>query len=221
MPCIKYLDYKPGASAAELIDQCNEILVEYEEQGYQLTLRQLYYQLVSRDIIVNTVKSYSRLGDIVSRARESGMIDWRHIVDRSRRVQSNPHWTDAKHFMASVAPQFSLDWWQGQQVRPIVFVEKEALEEIVGRACDKYDVPYFANKGYLSASAVWHVAHDLMLNHDDEACERFVVLHLGDHDPSGIDMSRDIQSRLNLFAQSVDDDRTPPEGHAPVCTRPA
>lgn len=210
MPKIKYTDYRPDKNSAALIATSISILESYRQQGYQLTLRQLYYQLVSRDILPNTVKSYNRLGGIVSRAREGGLIDWRYIVDRSRRVRSNPHWQDAKDFMQSVAPQFSLDWWEGQDRRPIVFVEKEALEEIVGMACEKYDVPYFANKGYLSASAIWHVAHDLMLKADND-CSDFVVFHLGDHDPSGIDMSRDIEARLKLFATSYESGTVTPD----------
>lgn len=208
MVCIKYVEYKPDANSRALIAQSITILEEYQSQGYSLTLRQLYYQLVSRDIIPNNVKSYSRLGTIISRAREAGMIDWRHIVDRTRNVRSNPHWEDAKHFMETAAPQFHLDWWAGQEVRPMVFVEKEALEEIVGRACRKYDVPFFANKGYLSASAVWHVAHDLMLKSDD-GCKDFIVFHLGDHDPSGIDMTRDILERLTMFSAPYDDHDRP------------
>jgi len=202
MPRIKYTEYKPNVEARKLIDLSNQILVDYEKQGYQLTLRQLYYQLVARDIIPNNLKSYNRVKDVISRAREGGMVDWLHIVDRTRNVRQKPHWEDGSDFMRSVAPQFNLDLWVGQYRRPIVFVEKEALEQIVGRAAGQLDVPYFANKGYLSASAVWNVAHQWMLLHPE--CKNFTVFHLGDHDPSGVDMTRDIETRLALFSSGYD-----------------
>lgn len=207
MPKIKYCEYKPSAAAWSLIDKSIEILTDYESQGYQLTLRQLYYQLVSRDIIPNNVKSYNNLGSIISRAREAGLIDWEHIVDRSRHFNDLPHWEDASHFMQSVAPQFHLSLWEGQPYRVFVFVEKEALEQVVARACKPFDVPYFANKGYLSSSSIWQVAHnEILLN---EEVRQFVILHLGDHDPSGMDMSRDIEERIKLFSSPyrTDQDR--------------
>ena len=182
-----------------MIRQCNEILQEYQDDGYTLTLRQLYYQLVAADSIPNSQKSYKRLGDVVSRARDGGLIDWNHIVDRTRTVMSRPVWDDKTDFMESVIPQYHHDFWKDQPTRVMVFVEKEALAEVVSRPARRWDVPYFANKGYLSASSVWNVARNMML-HNDDRCKHFIVLHLGDHDPSGIDMTRDIQERLNLYA---------------------
>lgn len=204
MPRIKYSEYRPNAEARQLIATCSEILDDYELLGYKLTLRQLYYQLVARDIIENSQKSYKRLGEIVSRAREAGMIDWNQIEDRTRRLQSKPHWEDGKDFLESVAPQFNLDLWKGQSVRMMVFVEKEALAQIVEMACRPYDVPFLSNKGYLSASAAWTVGHDHILTHE---CDRWVILHLGDHDPSGVDMTRDIRERVQTFASRYEEDQ--------------
>lgn len=200
MPRIKYKEYRPSTETANLIETCNQILFEYEAQGYSLTLRQLYYQLVSRDVIPNTVKSYTKLGNVVSRARDGGLIDWDHIEDRARNVRAYQHWKSGEDFLHDVAGQFSLDWWDGQPTRCFVFVEKEALEQVIGRAASAYDVPYLANKGYLSSSIAWEVAHKRMLM-AAHGCKRFVVIHLGDHDPSGIDMTRDIRERLRNYAR--------------------
>lgn len=204
MPAIRYKDYNPTRRSKLLIAQCVGILEDYRTQGYSLTLRQLYYQLVSRDVIPNNVKSYNRLGSIITDAREGGYIDWNHIVDRSRSVRAYSHHESVGQYLKSVAYGYSLDYWKGQPRRVYVFVEKEALEQIVGKVSAKFDVPYFANKGYLSASSAWKVAHNMML-HSDDGTREFTVLHLGDHDPSGIDMTRDIQERLNLFSTSYDD----------------
>lgn len=205
MPRLQYTPYNPQRNAAKLILLANEILEDFQSQGYSLTLRQLYYQMVSKDVIPNNQKSYDRLGTIISRARDAGMIDWDHIEDRTRVVQSYPHWKDAADFMKSVVPQFRHDLWAGQETRVMVFVEKQALEQVVGRAADRWDVPYFANKGYLSSSSAWNVARNMMLLNDD-SCTDWVILHLGDHDPSGIDMSRDIEDRLKNYARRSAED---------------
>lgn len=203
MPYIQYRQYRPTPETAGLILKINDICEDYQKRGYHLTVRQIYYQLVSRNVIPNTVRSYQRLVSVISSAREGGLIDWDFIKDRTRRVKSFQHWTGVNHFLKDMAPRFSLDWWEGQPVRCMVFVEKDALEEVVGKAASSYDVPYLSNRGYLSASAAWSVAHNLMLTSLDD-CEQYVILHLGDHDPSGMDMSRDIQDRLRMFSRPYD-----------------
>lgn len=96
--CLEYVPYNPSPASLILIDRCNTILEDYSKQGYSLTLRQLYYQLVAKDIIPNTQKSYNRLGAIVTKAREGGLISWGHIVDRTRNVRSRPHWVTRVSF---------------------------------------------------------------------------------------------------------------------------
>lgn len=214
MPLIQYRTYRPREEARGIIDAANAILAEYSEAGYNLTLRQLYYQFISRDLFPdsyvseegtkNNVKSYNKLGDIISNAREGGLIDWNFITDRGRQVESNPHWHNPRRFMDAVAPQFAIDVWRDQEFRMEVWVEKDALSEVIARACEPLDIPYMACKGYMSASAMWEAAHNRMLRHWNEYDQRTVVLHLGDHDPSGIDMTRDIEARLDMFSSQYD-----------------
>lgn len=202
---ICYKKYNPGARAKELINLCNDVLEEYSNQGYTLTLRQLYYQLVARDHIPNNISSYTRLGNIVGSARDAGLISWDYIEDRGRVVQRHSSWKTAGEFMKSASRAFHLDWWDKQPIRCFVLVEKDALAEVVGRAADRYDVPYLACRGYPSASVLWNMARLQMLKKDD-GCYHYRVIHLGDHDPSGIDMTRDLQERLELYALPTDKD---------------
>ena len=87
-----FQDWKPSAESVSLLLRIDEVLGSYEQQGYKLTLRQLYYQLVARDLIANTVESYGKLGNILSRGRLSGQIDWAMIEDRVRVPRLNTHW---------------------------------------------------------------------------------------------------------------------------------
>jgi hypothetical protein len=82
MPRIRYRKYRPAAESQAIIELANEILEDYSDQGFELTLRQLYYQFISRDYFPNTEKSYNNLGTIISRAREAGMLDWDHRAFR-------------------------------------------------------------------------------------------------------------------------------------------
>ncbi len=215
MAKIEYRAYNPKPETILIIERANEILDEYAEQGFNLTLRQLYYQFIARDLFPdsyinptegtkNNISSYNKLKGIVSAAREGGMIDWDRLVDRGRSSENRSHWRDASHFIRTVTPQFTTDLWRDQPKRVEVWVEKDALSDVIERACRPLDVPFTACKGYMSASTMWDAAHNRMLHNWNEYNQETVVLHLGDHDPSGIDMTRDIEERLNMFASQTD-----------------
>lgn len=192
-----FVEKKFGNSALGMIETINGILDDYATQGYDLSLRQLYYQLVSRNVVPNTERSYKNIGVIVSDARLAGLIDWDMIRDRGREVVGNPHWDDPSDFLESVAPQYRINLWDNQDNYVEVMVEKQALEGVLLPVCRKLDINFTANKGYSSSSAMYE-ASKRYLRHADEGKELYVI-YLGDHDPSGIDMSRDILDRLDLF----------------------
>jgi hypothetical protein len=189
-----------GSAAVEMIRTINGILDSYRAQGYDLSLRQLYYQLVSRNLVPNTEKSYKNVGCLVSDARLAGLVDWDMIKDRGREMLSNPHWNDPAHFMEVVAPQFRFDLWEDQKNYVEVMVEKQALEGVLQPVCSRLDVPFTANKGYSSSSAMYEASKRFLTR--AEQGKKLYVIYLGDHDPSGIDMSRDVEDRLDLFIKT-------------------
>jgi hypothetical protein len=83
-----------------------------------------------------------------------------------------------------------------------VWIEKEALAGVLERACEPLDVPHFSCRGYVSLSAMWRAAVRIRARLETRH-KTAVVLHLGDHDPSGIDMTRDIEQRLAVFGADV------------------
>jgi hypothetical protein len=194
---LAYEAWNPGADALSMVHTANVICQEYAEQGYDLTLRQLYYQFVARDLLPNNLRSYKRLGDYVNRARMAGLMDWSFIVDRTRNLRSTSHWADPASVIQAAADSYRIDKWATQDVRVEVWVEKEALAGIVERSADEHDVAWFACRGYVSQSEQW-AAGQRFLRYL-QAGQRVVILHLGDHDPSGIDMTRDVRDRLTTF----------------------
>ncbi|RWX72534.1 hypothetical protein [Mesorhizobium sp. M2A.F.Ca.ET.039.01.1.1] len=182
----------------EVIRQANAIIAEYQRQGFTLTLRQLYYQFVSRDLIANKQTEYKRLGSIVNAGRLAGLIDWSAIEDRTRNVRKPNVWDSPSQIIDAVAEQYQEDIWQGQHYRPEVWIEKDALVGVIEPICERYRVPYFACRGYSSQSEQY--AAGLRFRRIFRAGLTPIVLHLGDHDPSGIDMTRDNADRLSMFA---------------------
>lgn len=203
---IEYVAKRFNRSSVITIDNANRIIAEYEADGYELTLRQLYYQFVSRDLIPNTQQEYKKLGSVINDARLAGLVSWTAIVDRTRNLEKNPHWDDPAQFMESVVPQFAIDKWKDQPYRVEVWIEKDALAGIAERVCTKLDVPYFSCRGYTSQSEMWSAGRRLKTYADDNE-QTPVIIHLGDHDPSGIDMSRDIADRLETFMGGMEVNR--------------
>lgn len=188
-----------NAQAKTVISQANQIIEEYQAKGFVLTLRQLYYQFVSRDLIPNKQSEYKRLGAILNDARLAGEVDWEAMEDRTRNLVKQSTWRDPAEIVSACADQFRTNWWQGQPFYVETWVEKDALLGVVERACEPWQVPYFSCRGYTSASELYQAAR--RIGHMIRRGKRVLVLHLGDHDPSGCDMTRDIRERLELFLE--------------------
>jgi hypothetical protein len=197
VPKIAYIDKKIGTKRLAVIHKANEIIAEYLSQGFRLTLRQLYYQFVSRGLIANNMKEYALLGSIINDGRLVGLIDWNAIEDRTRNVRSMPHWSSPSEIMKSAAHSFGIDKWADQPYRVEVWIEKDALAGIFEGVCSELDVPYFSCRGYTSQSEMW--AGAMRLKQHLQNGQNTLILHFGDHDPSGKDMTRDIEERLELF----------------------
>lgn len=192
-----YEDWTPTGASMRDVLRAESICDEYRAAGYTLTLRQLYYQFVARGLIANNDKSYNRLGSLIDRGRKAGYLDWSMIEDRTRNLQALPHWDTPGDVIAAAKRSYGNDTWSDQPTRVEVWVEKEALAGIVERAASAWDCAWFSCRGYVSQSEMWNAAQRLG-GYIAEG-QRVVVLHLGDHDPSGIDMSRDIRDRLERF----------------------
>ena len=201
MPKICYQKRNFQVGTLDLIQKADDIMTEYSDQGYDLTLRQLYYQFVARGFIPNKQSEYKRLGSAINDGRLAGYLDWEMLVDRTREMQQNSHWDGPGAIVSAAASSFALDKWSDQNNYVEVWVEKEALAGVVSSAASPLDVPRFSCRGYVSQSEMWRAAG--RFRNFEQKGKTCYVLHLGDHDPSGIDMTRDIQDRLHVFRASV------------------
>lgn len=194
---IAYLDKRFSVATLAVIERAEAICAEFAAQGFTLSLRQLYYQFVARGLIPNAQREYKRLGEIVNDARLAGLLDWRYLEDRGRNVRSAFGWDDPEQALRSVASGYHLHRWRDQRWWPEVWIEKDALVGVIAPLCRELDVSYFSCRGYTSQSEVWAAAQ--RLTRKSQAGQAPIILHLGDHDPSGVDMTRDITERLCLF----------------------
>lgn len=196
-----YISKNFSASSLEVIENANAIIEKYQAMGYRLTLRQLYYQMVASDLISNNLKSYKRLASIINDARWAGHIDWDAIEDRARETIQVSTWSSPSRIVNSAIRSYREDLWINQPVHVEVMCEKDAVSNILEPVCREFCVPFTANRGYPSASLLYEV--NQRFQEADDTGKAIAVIYLGDHDPSGMDMDRDIFERLNLFTESM------------------
>lgn len=185
-------------AAIKIIDA---ILEEYRRQGYRLSLRQAYYQMVARGHIQeNSARSYKNMGSLVSDARQAGLLDWSMIEDRGRETVKANHWTSVSSILRACAEQYRINKWLTQPYHIEVMVEKDALSGVLEPVCRDLDIPITANKGYSSSSTMYEIGKRLS-THSTRSRKKITVIYLGDHDPSGIDMTRDVDERLKMYSR--------------------
>lgn len=212
---------------ADLLSEATRIAETYRGQGYDLTLRQLYYQCVSKALIPNSDESYKRLGDVLGDARLEGNFDMDLIVDRGRNARASKHHEckldvdvaikeAGKYLQALPYWSIAVDQWFGQPKYVAVWVEKEALAGVFEKPCEDLGVGLFACKGYPSHSALWQWLQKLEEAYetsqscveddegnalDVEPISEAVVLYFGDHDPDGWQIPRSAEETLNTIAR--------------------
>lgn len=198
-----YKEQRFTNASLKLIAVMDDIITDYQGQGYVLTVRQLYYQLVAKALIPNTERSYKSITSLVNDARLAGLLDWAGIEDRTRAFVTRSRWATPSDILHSAASSYHEDLWAQQEHRVFVIVEKEALAGVLEAACDTLDVPLLAARGYPSGTVLREFVEGVV-NPSLNNGQRIVILHFGDHDPSGIDMTRDLRERLALFSYGGD-----------------
>jgi hypothetical protein len=192
--------WRPNKATLAVVKQCIAVTEDYMQQGYVLTLRQLYYQLVAQDLIPNTENSYRKISQYCTRARLAGMMDWSAIEDRARQPHKHPEWDNLSELAESALYAYRLPRWADQEEYAELWVEKDALASVLKPLANEYHVTLMVNRGYSSASAMKASADRIQEAANDRPT---TIYYLGDLDPSGEDMVRDIDTRLEEFGVDV------------------
>lgn len=182
----------------ETVREVNRILGEYT---MALTLRQVYYRLVAGVLIPNTRSAYNSLSSQLVTAREQGQVDEARFIDRSRRIDDNCFDTPENFLQAcryTLKVNFVRRFWTSQPTYIEVWVEKDALSQVLLGAVKDLNTIVAPSRGYSSYSYLRDASHRI----DSQNKDRAIILHFADHDPSGIDMSRDLGDRLSRYSST-------------------
>ena len=172
-----------------LIDAARDVL----EATHPMTVRQVYYQLVSRQVIRNNRGQYQAVSNALKNARKDGTVPWDWIEDRLRRPRQVSMWSDLSEFGADVLNSYRRDVWSSQPRYVEVWLEKDALSGIFEDILAPYGVTLNVGRGYDGWTSIRNAAK--RYGKGDNAA----ILYFGDFDPSGEDMVRSLGERLGFF----------------------
>jgi hypothetical protein len=189
-----------------IVQAVNGILAEYD---FPLTLRQIYYRLVSVNLIPNKRSAYNQLSKTLVKARENGEVDDSRIEDRARQVlKAKEGYDDPNQFVDAVkgwfksaGQRYNVNLWADQDVFLEVWVEKDALSRVIAQAADPYRVTICPSRGYSSYTYIKRMAIDDRLSDVDKP---IIILDFRDHDPSGLQMTEDLQKRFTRYGGGID-----------------
>jgi hypothetical protein len=177
------------AATLAIITAAHDVLVERNP----MTVRQVYYQLVSRQVIENNRGQYNAVSNALKAGRKGGTIPWQWIEDRLRRPRHVSMWPSLAAFGQAVSRSYRRDVWQTQPGRVEVWLEKDALSGIFEAVLDAYGVTLNVGRGYDGWASINNAARRFTTG------ETVTVLYFGDFDPSGEDMVRSLRERLAFF----------------------
>jgi hypothetical protein len=189
-------------SYEQIVEEALEVFKQYDSA---LTLRQLYYRLVSKRLFPNTINSYKRLSRIMVKAREKRDVPINCLEDRSRRIlgRGDTGYSSAEEFLRrritglkESYKEFTMPMWDDQPNYVLVSLEKDALSRLMSDIANQYSVRTFPTRGYPSFTYVNRMATYIRNRLKGKPT---VVLYFGDFDPSGIDIERDLEDRLRKY----------------------
>ena len=184
----------------ELLEQVQKIISSYD---FALTLRQIYYQLVAKQIIPNEQRYYKKLSRLCVTGRDEGILPEEGFADRLREVDKLSSWLDLNNFMQTVKRSYRKDKWQNQDSYLEIWTEKDALRSVLTEITYQYDVALMVARGQLSRTAIYETAN----RYEVKNSKKCLLYYAGDFDPSGLSIYDSIKKRLINFGVFIDFER--------------
>lgn len=173
-----------------LIEAAISILAEQNP----MTIRQLFYRLVSKSRVPNNLASYQMVSRIMTKCRDDGRCPFDWIADRSRPVYAATGFDDAVDYAATMRDGYRKNYWTTQPEHVEVWVEKDAIIGSIEDVCKELGVTIRVGRGYWSTTAAHGIA-EIFADID----KPITVFYCGDHDPSGQNIQSELYARIQEY----------------------
>jgi hypothetical protein len=189
-----FIEWTPRRKTREVIEQVESVLAEYGSQ--QMTIRQVFYRLVTQHEYPKTEKDYSRLCETIGKARRAQLIPMKRIRDdgfSEYATAANKDLSDVVDDIRRMASSVRLDRQEGQAQRIHVWCEARGVAPMLSECADYYGISVFTSGGFDSITAKHNMG--AQFSHQGKP----IVLHLGDYDPSGVHVFSSLEEDIRAF----------------------
>lgn len=182
------------------IERLKRNIYELCQQHQPLTVRNLFYRMVSHELIAKTQAEYKnvvvRLAGLM---REAGELPWDWIVDETRWRRLQACHASLEDALEEMQSYYRRDIWVDQESNVEVWCESDSIAGMIFQETNRWNVPLMAARGFSSKSFVYQTAK--VIEHSRKPCH---ILYIGDYDPSGVFIDQDIIGKLRRYAPLAD-----------------
>jgi hypothetical protein len=194
-----FVEWRPQAASRELVDRIRAVLDEYRNY-LPLTARQIFYRLVGTSAYEKTEAAYDRMLEILNRARRARMIPFSAIRDDGFHIADDIGWEgmeDARRAIMSTVENYRIDRQRHQSRRIAVWCEAQGMAPQLERVGHEYSIPVYSSGGFDSVTVKHAMAKKF------SSWESALVLHIGDHDPSGVHVFGSLDEDVRAFVADM------------------
>ena len=194
-----FAPWSPEPDSLVLVEQVRTVLAAYSAH-LPVTIRQVFYRLVSTVGFPKTEEAYERLCTVLTRARRAGLLAWDDFRDDGFTRRESRSWSSPADWAEAVlqsARGYRLDRQSDQERRLVVWCEAGGMVPQLVRVAGDYSVPVFSSGGFDSVTAKHEVAVELA------GLGETTILHVGDHDPSGVHMFGSLDEDVRSFLDGL------------------
>lgn len=171
-----------------------EIFRAFDESGPPMTVRQIFYALVSRGTIPKTEAWYNKTAYHVLKMRRRGYLPYSFVSDSTRWMRKPNSYNSLEDFLRISQDAYRRTLWVNQNAYVEIWCEKDALAGVLFEVTAKWDVPLMVTRGFPSETFVYDAAEAI------KGQEKPTYLYyFGDHDPSGKAIPKNTRQKLREF----------------------
>jgi hypothetical protein len=191
---------KRGRRTKAELERLREAMIEILAADHPMTVRQVFYRMVTREEIAKTEQEYKNtVGRLLVKMRREGAIPFDWIADNTRWMRKPRTYSSVEQALQHVAQTYRRALWDDQEVYVEVWTEKDALAGVLLEETARWDVPLMVSRGFSSVSYLWEAAQTIRA----QAKPAFLY-YFGDHDPSGVHIDRNIEKQLREMAPKAE-----------------
>lgn len=176
------------------MNQIRDAVYKLLAENWPMTVRQVFYQLTVRGVVDKTEPEYKSVTRLLGEMRLTGIVPFGWIADGTRWMRKPQTWSSVESALRRTAEAYRRSVWDHQDDYVEVWLEKEALAGVLYEVTQQWDVPLMVTRGYSSLSFLYNAAETISVYNKPT-----FLYYFGDYDPSGVDISRNVQRRIHQF----------------------